>query len=101
MGARVGTCACRKTVPSLTFPSAGRGAGTGSWCDIDCGRARAAITLTILCVAPPHGFGLTQVTTTTFQYTADGAPTAVATQVEGQPATTVYLTWDNFVGSNG
>ncbi|MDX2166833.1 MAG: RHS repeat-associated core domain-containing protein [Deltaproteobacteria bacterium] len=38
----------------------------------------------------------TQTTTTTIQYDADGAPTAVTIQVDAQPATTVYLTWDNF-----
>src|SRR5579862_478987 len=40
-----------------------------------------------------------QTTVTTYRYNADGAATAVTTQVEGQPATTVYLTWDNFVPS--
>lgn len=38
----------------------------------------------------------TQTTTTTIQYNADGAPTALTTQVDDQPATTLYLTWDNF-----
>lgn len=38
----------------------------------------------------------TQTTTTTFQYNADGAPTAITTQVDSQPAATTFLTWDNF-----
>jgi len=45
--------------------------------------------------------GATQTTTTTYQYNSDGAPTAVTTQVDGQPATTIYLTWDNFTPSAG
>jgi RHS repeat-associated protein len=40
---------------------------------------------------------LTQVTTTTYQRNADGALTAVTTRVDNQPATTTYLTWDNFL----
>lgn len=41
----------------------------------------------------------TTTTTTTYEYNADGAPTAVTTQVDDQPATTLYLTWDNFTPS--
>jgi RHS repeat-associated protein len=47
------------------------------------GQARAGITL--------------QTTTTTYTYNADGARTAVTTQVDGQAPTTEYLTWDNFL----
>ncbi len=36
-------------------------------------------------------------TVTTYQYNADGAMTAVTTQVDGGDATTTYLTWDDFV----
>ncbi len=36
-------------------------------------------------------------TVTTYQYNADGALTAVTTQVDGGDATTTYLTWDDFV----
>ncbi len=39
----------------------------------------------------------TQTTTTTYQYNADGALTAVTTQVDVQAPTTVYLAWDNFI----
>src|SRR5262245_14171622 len=42
-----------------------------------------------------------QVTTTTYARNADGALTAVTTQIDGQPATTVYLTWDNCLPSRG
>jgi len=38
----------------------------------------------------------TQTITTTYTYNADGAPTAVTTQVDTAPATSTYLTWDNF-----
>jgi YD repeat-containing protein len=37
---------------------------------------------------------------TTYQYNADGAATAVTTEVEGQTPSTVYLTWGNFVPSS-
>jgi RHS repeat-associated protein len=37
-----------------------------------------------------------QTITTTYTYDADGAPTAVTTQVDAAPAATTYLTWDNF-----
>lgn len=39
----------------------------------------------------------TQTTVTTYQYNADGALGAVTTQVDDRPASTTYLTWDNFV----
>jgi RHS repeat-associated protein len=42
-----------------------------------------------------------QTTTTTYQYNADGALTAVTTQVDTQPATTTYLTWANFLPDAG
>src|SRR5262245_24680158 len=54
-----------------------------------------AMTLAALCAAGSVR-AATQTTTTTIQYNADGAATAVTTQVNDQPATTVYLTWDNF-----
>jgi RHS repeat-associated protein len=51
----------------------------------------------LLFAATSAGAGTQMITTTTtYQYNADGAPTAVTTQVDGQPATTTYLTWDNF-----
>jgi RHS repeat-associated protein len=58
------------------------------------GAAAAAVLL-----AASGAVAGTQMTTitTTYQYNADGAPTAVTTQVDAQPATTTYLTWDNFV----
>lgn len=43
----------------------------------------------------------TSTTTTTYAYNADGALTAVTTQIDAQPATTEYLTWDNFVPAAG
>ncbi len=36
-------------------------------------------------------------TVTTYQYNADGAMTAVTTQVDGGDASIAYLTWDDFV----
>jgi len=45
--------------------------------------------------------GAVSTVTTTYQYSynADGAPTAVTTQIDSQPATTAYLTWANFTPS--
>lgn len=57
----------------------------------------ALLALAALCAAAElRAQTTTQTTTTTIQYNADGAPTAVTTQVNDQSATTVYLTWDNF-----
>jgi RHS repeat-associated protein len=53
-----------------------------------------ALALTV--GAATRCLGATQTITTTYQYNADGASTAVTTQVDAQPATTTYLTWDNF-----
>src|SRR5262245_28388092 len=52
-----------------------------------------SVALVIL-IAAPAAAGTTsvQTTTTTYQYNADGAPTAVTTQVDDGPASTVYLT---------
>jgi RHS repeat-associated protein len=44
----------------------------------------------------PTAASTTQTITTTYQYNADGAATAVTTQVDAQVASTSYLTWDNF-----
>jgi len=64
-------------------------------------RARRIVpSVALVLIGAGRAFSLTQTTVTTYQYNADGAPTAVTTQVEGQPATTVYLTWDNFVPSS-
>jgi len=60
------------------------------------GRLLACLTVALLW-AEVRCLALAQTTTTTYLYNADGAPTAVTTQVDGQAATTVYLTWDNFV----
>jgi RHS repeat-associated protein len=58
----------------------------------------ACIALAVLLAGHGRGVAATQTTTitTTYQYNADGAPTAVTTQVDGQAPTTIYLTWDNF-----
>ncbi len=71
-----------------------RGGGAGS---VAAGLP-ACLALALVCIAV-RCRALTQTTTTTYSYNADGAPTAVTTQVDGQAATTVYLTWDNFVPS--
>src|SRR5579862_34204 len=42
-----------------------------------------------------------QVTTTTYSRNADGAVTAVTTQVDNSAASTVYVTWDNFLPNTG
>jgi len=61
---------------------------------------RASIALTALLIlgttARAGGTDL-ETTTTTYQYDADGAPTAVTTQVDGGTSSTIYLTWDDFV----
>src|SRR5215470_2795566 len=54
------------------------------------------LVLAVVCNAK-HALATTQTTVTTYAYNADGAPSAVTTQVDGQIATTVYLTWDDFV----
>jgi RHS repeat-associated protein len=60
-----------------------------------------AVSLALAVIAGVAGrsWGVTQVTTTTYQYNADGALTAVITEVDGQTQPTVYVTWDNFVPS--
>ena len=45
----------------------------------------------------PAGAQIVRVTTTTYARDADGALTAVTTKVDDAPATTIYLTWDDFV----
>ncbi len=55
-------------------------------------------------IALPAAIALAQATTvktTTYTRNADGALTAVTTQIDGGPATTVYLTWDNFQPNTG
>jgi RHS repeat-associated protein len=61
-------------------------------------RLSGCLVMTLACTAV-RCVALTQTTTTTYRYDADGAPTAVTTQVDGQAAMTIYLTWDNFVPS--
>jgi RHS repeat-associated protein len=56
--------------------------------------ARGLCGLVLLGLVAGHAFAQT-VTTTTYSYNADGALTRVVEQVNGQPATTTYLTWDN------
>ena len=70
-------------------------------------QARAWISAAVACAvvatatAPTALAGETTATTTvtTYQYNADGAPTAITTQVGDAAPTTVYLTWDNFTPS--
>src|SRR5262245_45160755 len=61
------------------------------------GARNAALFLPLFLAHATPGLAITQVTTTTYHYNADHALTAVTTQVDSQPSTTVYLTWDNFV----
>ncbi|MGH7789692.1 MAG: RHS repeat-associated core domain-containing protein [Candidatus Binatia bacterium] len=53
-----------------------------------------------LCGATAGRAASLQTTTFTYSRNADGAPTAVTTQVDGQPAQTVYLSWDNFTANS-
>src|SRR6185369_1364003 len=62
------------------------------------GFAAAAVILVGVAGGPPRGFAAMQTTTTTYQYNADHALTAVTTSVNGQ-SSTVYFTWDNCVPS--
>ena len=55
------------------------------------------IILALLCWPDSRCVGAMQTTATTYQYNADGALTAVTTQVGAQSPSTVYLTWDDFV----
>ncbi len=55
--------------------------------------AAASIALAPFASPPAHA----GTTVTSYQYNADGAMTAVTTQVDGGNASTEYLTWDNFV----
>lgn len=66
--------------------------------------ARMVVGATCLALALAGGFagrswGATQVTTTTYQYNADGALTAVTVQVDDETPTATYFSWDNFVPS--
>jgi RHS repeat-associated protein len=67
--------------------------------------ARASLVILMIASSALRCVAATQTTTTTYQYNADGALTAVTTQIDAQTASTVYLTWDNFVpalaGSTG
>ena len=63
--------------------------------------ATACLTAILLYSGAGRGLAVTQTTVTTYQYNADGAATAVTTQVDDQPAATVYFTWDNFVPDSG
>src|SRR5262245_55542605 len=60
------------------------------------------VAVAAVLVAAPHlasrGVAAMQTTTTTYQYNADHALTAVTTTANGQ-SSTVYLTWDNCVPS--
>lgn len=60
---------------------------------------RLLLTAVLALIPPVRAMAAVQTTTTTYTYNADGAPTAVTTQVDAQAPTTVYLTWDNFVPS--
>jgi RHS repeat-associated protein len=71
-------------VPAASKPRIDRSISTALW-------VAASIA-----IAGNAGAVGTQTITTTYAYNADGAPTAVTTQVDAQPATTTYLTWDNF-----
>ena len=62
--------------------------------------SRPVLVLVFLCIASTRAVGDIVVATTTvatYEYNADGAPTAVTTQVDGGQESTLYLTWDNFV----
>ena len=64
-----------------------------------CRSGLAAAFLLLLVPAPPARAATT--TTTTYRYNADGAPTAITTQVDDGKPSTVYLTWDNFTPDSG
>jgi RHS repeat-associated protein len=53
------------------------------------------VAAVVALAGPARVFAARQTITTTYTHNADGALTAVTTQVGGQSATT-YLTWDNF-----
>lgn len=63
-----------------------------------CRRASAALLAAVLVGSAGRAAAgvSTPTTTTTYQYNADGAPTAVTTQDGTGPAIKTYLTWDNF-----
>lgn len=56
--------------------------------------------IVVALLIPLHAYAALRTTTETFQYNADGAPTAVTTQVDSGPPTTIYLTYDNFTPTN-
>ena len=60
---------------------------------------RVCLIVATVINAAPCCFAITQTTTTTYQYNADGALTAVTTQVDSQTPSTAYFTWDDFVPS--
>jgi RHS repeat-associated protein len=60
---------------------------------------RVLLPIALVLIAAPRCFAAIQTTTWRYHYNADGALTAITTQVDGQAATTTYLTWDNFVPS--
>jgi RHS repeat-associated protein len=62
-------------------------------------RTLCVALVTVLSSPVGYAIGETITTTTTYSYNADGALTQVVEQVDGQPATTTYLTWDNCVPS--
>ena len=53
--------------------------------------------MALIPLARAMGATVATTTVTTYAYDADGAPTAVTTQVDGGAASTLYLTWDTFV----
>ena len=59
----------------------------------------SVLALVLLGIVPSSSAGdvIASTTVTTYTYNADGAPTAITTQVDGGESSTVYLTWDNFV----
>ncbi len=56
--------------------------------------AATAVAASVMLAAAPAAAGTT---VTRYQYNADGALTAVTTQVDDGDASTAYLTWDDFV----
>ncbi len=60
----------------------------------------ASLASTALLLVEPIAAASTT-TVTTYTYNADGAPTSVTTQVDDGAASTVYLSWDNFVPDAG
>ena len=83
---------------------AGRGRRTVLVCfvrDVRGGSTRAIAVALLMGWSAARCVAATQTTTTTYQYNADGALTAVTTRVDGHAPSTAYLTWDDFVPAAG